>query len=221
MRDLLESYPSPAELFDVLDRVTSREHASFVRLWLTEGIPFAFKHCPGMYEAVRRWLGLRLDVHPKQITLIGSGRIGFSLAPVPKLGVAYGASSDLDFTVVAQELFTAVSDTFRRFANDFAAGRASPPSEGVRRLWTENIAVVERNLPHGVIDPGKIPTWDSFPLAQRIANTTWSLRKKFQLTPDWHHSDRASIRVYRDWDSLVGRFVSNLESALNTRTRAR
>ena len=220
MKGLLESYPSPPQLFDLLDQVTSRGHASFVRLWLTEGIPFAFKNCPAMYEAVRAWLGLRLNVHPKQITLIGSGRIGFSLAPAPKLGAAYGRHSDLDFTVVSQELFSAVSHTFRQFANDFVSGRANPRSNAERRLWTENISVVERNLPRGVIDPGKIPTWDSYPIAQRIANTVWSLGKKFQLTSEWEASYRASVRVYRDWESLVQRFVHNLEAALSSRLNA-
>lgn len=217
MRALVESYPNPGQLLDLLAKVTPKAHASFIRLWLTEGIPFAFKDCPAFYEAVRTWLAGRLNIHPKEITLIGSARIGFSLAPAPKLGKAYGRHSDLDFCLVSAALFDSAATTFRDFSKDFDSGKTNPRSASERSLWLENIAVVGRGIPQGFIDPGKIPTWDAYPVAQQFANTLWSLRKKFELTPEWLAPLRASARVYKSWDALVSRFVYNLGAALASR----
>jgi hypothetical protein len=61
-----------------------------------------------LYEAVREWMSVRLQVHPKNVTLIGSARIGFSMCPRPNYGRQFGANSDLDFSVVDERLFSEV-----------------------------------------------------------------------------------------------------------------
>lgn len=81
----------------------------FVRLWLTEGVPFAFKDRPIVYEALREWVAALLDIFPKDVSMVGSARIGFSLAPQKQLREFTVGSSDLDLFVVSAPLFGRLS----------------------------------------------------------------------------------------------------------------
>jgi hypothetical protein len=67
---LSSPFPSPEELRQALSGATRHSREIVARLWLTEGFPSAFRTCPSVYEDVRGWLSSRLQVHPKEITLI-------------------------------------------------------------------------------------------------------------------------------------------------------
>jgi hypothetical protein len=97
---LVDNYPDANILIDVAKNGGNQSKTAIARLWLSEGIPFSFKQNPALYESVRDWLGTRLDVDPKEISLTGSGRIGQSLAP-KKLGANFSEDSDLDFFIVS------------------------------------------------------------------------------------------------------------------------
>jgi hypothetical protein len=98
------------------------------RLWLTEGLPSAFFTSPAIYEDMRGWLASRLNVHPKEVTLIGSARLGYSLAPPPNFGRPFGPRSDLDLSIVSADLFKRVTLAFSSFAVDYRAGAVMPRS---------------------------------------------------------------------------------------------
>ena len=98
---LTETYPGPQDVLAAA-AVGEREKAILARLWISEGIPFAFRGCPGLYEEVRDWLAKGLELDAKQISVRGSGRLGYSLAP-KKWGERYEAmSSDLDLSPCPQ-----------------------------------------------------------------------------------------------------------------------
>lgn len=65
---LLSQYPDSTQFLEAATSLVSRE--MLVRLWLTEGIPFAFRDCPALYETTRAWLAARWRVCPKEITLV-------------------------------------------------------------------------------------------------------------------------------------------------------
>jgi hypothetical protein len=184
------------------------------RLWLTEGVPSAFSDCPAVYEDLRGWLAPRLAVHPKQITLIGSARAGYSLAPPPDFGRPFGASSDLDLSVVSLELFERVAESYLRFASDVDAGTTVARSAREASYWSENIDFGKRNAPRGFLDPNKVPNFDRYPIAKVISQSMWTLKTRLDATRGAPEITRASVRVYRDWQSLVDRVSLNLMVAL-------
>ena len=67
---LTETYPGPQDVLDAA-AVGEREKAILARLWISEGIPFAFRGCPGLYEEVRDWLAKGLELDAKQISVRG------------------------------------------------------------------------------------------------------------------------------------------------------
>jgi hypothetical protein len=184
-----------------------------VRLWLTEGIPFAFRLCPIVYEEMRSWLASRLDVGAKEITLVGSARIGFSLAGAI-FGRPFDHQSDLDLCVVSEPRFVALAETFSRWTKDYTENQVLPSSARQKRFWDQNVEFGRRNLSIGFVDANKIPTLDRYPLVQRIQQTMWALTKKLQVTHDAPAPSRASTRIYKTWPALINRVSFNLQTTL-------
>lgn len=211
---LSSQFPSPEELETTLAGAPRAAREIVARLWLTEGFPSAFLTSPAVYENLRGWLASRLNVHPKEITLIGSARIGYSLAPPPEFGRPFGGRSDLDLSIVSGNLFQRVTSAFANFSADYRSGAVTPRNPHERHLWDENLVFGMRNIPQGFFDPNKIPNFDRYPVAQQLSQSMWVLVKKLEVTPGAPEVSRASTRVYRDWQSFIERVSFNLMAAL-------
>ncbi len=48
-------YPASEEVLHAA-ALGPRERSVVARLWVSEGIPFAFRECPALYEEARTWL---------------------------------------------------------------------------------------------------------------------------------------------------------------------
>lgn len=53
---LMDSYPNASVVADAAKNGGKESKEAIARLWLSEGIPFAFKTAPALYEVVRTWL---------------------------------------------------------------------------------------------------------------------------------------------------------------------
>jgi len=210
---LSSQYPEAAVFREAVRRLSPRSREWVVRLWLTEGIPFAFRDHPAVYEAIRGWLGERLHVCPKEVTLLGSARIGFSLAS-PKYGRTFSSHSDLDLSIVSLSLFDKFSMSFTQWEADYSARIVQPRHPRERQLWDENIRRIPTHLATGFVDADKIPIRDRYPIAQTVAQAVWVLKQKLEVTESAPKVRKASIRVYRSWQALVARVSFNLRTAL-------
>jgi hypothetical protein len=216
LRSLQVRFPDSDFLKEFIRRSNQHSREIFVRQWLTEGEPFAFRGCPAIFEELRGWLGSRLDISPKTITLLGSARLGYSLAPMPKYGTPFSAESDLDLAVVACDLYQAIRAEFGAFEADYKNNRATPRNTRERSYWDENIRVGNRNLRSGFFDVNKIPYWNQYRVAQLTGHTMWLLCRKLSVTTDGPRPRKASLRVYRDWEALIDRVSQNLQWALSS-----
>lgn len=211
---LSDPHPKSEDFRQALIGISRQSREDVVRLWLTEGIPFAFRGYPSVYEEIRAWLGAHLGVCPKEITLVGSARIGFSFAG-PKFGRSFDQGSDLDLSVVSETLFGKIAETFAAWKQDYSKGMVKPRNDKERLFWDQNIEFGERNLPLGFFDPNKLPTLDRYPVIQQIQDAMWALTKKLEATPDVRSRHRASLRAYRTWQALVARVSFNLYKAIS------
>lgn len=179
-----------------------------VRLWLTEGCPVAFSCCPALYEEARGWVASRLGVDAKEVTVVGSARVGYSLAknyPAP-----FGPKSDLDLAIVSSSLFGSVRDVFARFVVDYGEATISPRNAREREYWDENLGLVPRNMDDGYLDVNKIPNLERYQVVGRALQTMWALTERLRATDDSPKPVKASVRIYKDWPSLVARVSLNL-----------
>ena len=208
---LIEVYPAANVLLEAV-KVGDRDvRYALSRLWLSEGIPFAFKTRPGIYEALRIWLARRLNVQAKQITVVGSGRQGYSLSPDQNVGRPFGPQSDLDMTVVSSSLFERLREAFCRWEQDYSQGIVHPRHENEKALWDANRRNCPLGLERGFIDPHKIPAWFRYPEAQAVIDVLWRVHQKLKVTSDAPRVREVSLRAYRDWDAFVRQMAINLE----------
>ncbi len=151
------SYPAAEEIRRVVNWGTADDRVALARQWLSEGIPFAFRHCPAVYGAMRAWLSSRLSVEAKQISMVGTARLGSSLSP-DKFGKSFDARSDLDLFVVSARLFQCMTQDFERWLRDFRSGGISPASDKERTYWADHELRGPRLVERGFMDTNLIPT---------------------------------------------------------------
>lgn len=204
---------NPDSILPALIEKDDTGRKALARLWLSEGVPIAFDKCPAIFDAIRVWLGDKLSVSPKIITIVGSARTGFSLSPPPKYGKPFSPSSDLDIAIVSNELFSKVCDDFKSFKEDYKTGRISPRNDREAIYWPENIDRVPSHMINGFIDVNKIPYLDRYTHVRLVSQTMWRLTERLKNTPQAPQVSKASVRVYREWTSLVNRVAFNLGSS--------
>ena len=168
------SYLKSSEMFSAIKDLKQNELTGLVQLWLTEGIPFLFQNNPFVYENMRIFLAQRISINPKQITLIGSARTGYSMDP-NKFGRAISNNSDLDFTIVSESIFQNCKTEFLSWERDFNDEIILPKNEKERSYWIENVKLVPFNIARGFIDTHKVPNYEQYPIISRLNNSKWRL----------------------------------------------
>jgi hypothetical protein len=219
LRKLLGNYPTPEAVAQLAACKSKLAQEAFVRLWLTEGTPYLFQKCPAIYEDLRSWLAKSFGVCPKDITILGSARLGFSLSPPPKFGRPFGEKSDLDLALVSPTIFEEFRRQFSQWEKDYENGVEMPCNPTERSYWDENKDFGRRNFPRGFFDAKKLPNRDPYPIAKQVNNAMWALIEKLKVTPGAPVIRKeASVRVFRDWKSLVARVSYNLGRVLSKMT---
>lgn len=206
---LLDSYPDARSIVDAAANGGQHSKMAIARLWLSEGIPFAFKSKPALYESVRAWLGIRLNVDPKEIHVTGSARIGQSLAP-SKIGTRFGEHSDLDLFVVSQVLFDQMKADFNNWSYQFEVGEVLPNNEREKRFWIDNIQRGPNLIQRGFLDSNIVPNREAYSVIKNIAQTMWLLKSKLDVTDGAPIIKSASIRCYKDWGSYARQMAISL-----------
>lgn len=209
LANMLNSYPDAKSLVEAATKGGEQSKVAIARLWLSEGIPYAFRNCPALYESIRGWLSTRFGVDPKEIHLTGSARIGQSLAP-KKLGTMFGDHSDLDIFIVSSNLFERMKADFNRWSYEFEGGLIQPSNDRERGFWIDNNQRGPKNIQRGFLDSKFVPNRSSYPTIKNIAQTMWLLKGKLDVTENAPHVMGASIRCYVDWISYVRQMVISL-----------
>jgi hypothetical protein len=210
IRSIIEPHPSAEVIIRAARLGGTAEVEAIARLWLSEGIPFAFREMPALYEVLRAWLARRLAIHAKELTLIGSARQGSSIAP-PKMGKTFNAESDLDWTAISDSLFERCTDEFNSWADDYRAAHVHPRNPTEKGYWDENLSACPRTIERGFIDPHKIPTWDRYPTSQLINQTMWMLKGKCETAVAAPKFKKSTIRIYKDWPAFIRQLSINLK----------
>jgi hypothetical protein len=87
---------TPEQLF----RMASDDPRRLIDHYLVQGTPDVFPTYDGYYDFLRE-ISNRFEVHPKNLILRGSCKLGYSIAPrINKLWVEVGENSDLDLATV-------------------------------------------------------------------------------------------------------------------------
>jgi hypothetical protein len=67
------------------------------------------------------------------------------------------------------------------------------------------------------LDVNHIPTIDQFPVAQQVGDAAYKFHVNLEAKVGKSIGRRASIRVYKDWDSAVRQIAGTLKGSLENR----
>jgi len=95
------SYPSPERF---LQDLRSDGVDACVERVFGDDPPFAFDKAPSQFDDMKSRIWDGLGVRGDDVTLVGSGRFGFSLDPT-RWGAPFSADSDLDIVIVSDSLY--------------------------------------------------------------------------------------------------------------------
>ena len=202
LRDIVSAYPEAKLILEAAKNGGESARQAIARQWLSEGIPFAFKKCPAIYESIRSWAGSRLNIDPKELNVTGSARLGQSLAP-HKIGKPFGDGSDLDIFIISSELFEHLKSDFNQWSYDFESGVITASNERERGFWIGNIHRGPKNIARGFIDSNIVPNHDKYRYVKNVAQTMYLLKAKLDATSEAPKFCYASVRCYKSWASYV------------------
>ena len=221
LSELRGAYPRAQDVLEAAAE-SSRGRSILARLWISEGIPFAFKDCPSIYEGFRASLAKRLDIDidSKQIGIAGSGRLGYSLAP-SKWGKSYQlGKSDLDWFAVSRELFERLRKDFEQWRTDYENGKVEPKTKKERDYWNWNRdEVSERICKRGFVDSYRVPNYEQYGMFLAINSCLEGLQyklKEVENAPYLPGKHLLSLRCYRDWPALEKQVGISLSRAVDT-----
>ena len=208
-QSLRDSYPDPSD-WKAFDRLPKRDVYRFTRLWMTEGIPYAFKDNPMVYDLGREALARALQDDPKQVSLTGSGRIGFSLAE-PKFGKPFQLPTDLDLFIVSSTLFDRLEADSLRFIARVEARLAIPGSDRERMFWSNNVRELPSSIDRGFIDSWRVPVFEMYPAFRQVSRSLAAFLETVnnQLETAKRFS-KVGLRTYKNWDRAVGQIGGSL-----------
>ena len=210
LAELTDHYPDAESVLKVARTGGEQAKIALARLWLSEGIPFAFKECPGFYESVRTWLSSMLAVEAKAINLAGSARLGSSLSS-RKRGKSFDETSDLDVFVISDVLFEKMRKDFQSWSADFEGGSLRPGNGREAGFWRENSYRGVKLIQRGFMDSKMIPNLTKYATTQGMNQSMWLLVEKLKITMDAPNVSKASLRCYKTWEAYVRQTILNLD----------
>ncbi len=213
LRKLTGSYPDARCLRETARAGDTISRVAIARLWLSEGIPFAFRHCPGMYDIVRAWIGYRLGVDPKEVSITGSARIGQSLAP-EKIGKPFDNHSDLDLFVVSKCLFEKMKNDFCTWSYDFENGHIFPRNDREKMFWLDNQKQGPKTIQRGFLGSHLVPNREKYSTIRNVNQTIWELGAKLRITDGAPKVKKASLRCYNSWPDHLRQVSLSLKPQL-------
>jgi len=206
------NYPNLDVLCIAWKGMRRSEQIGFIRLWQSEGIPFAFQEYPMIYENIRDSLAKSLSIHPKMITMVGSARIGYSLSSF-NFGERFGQNSDLDMLAISDKIFYELCKEFEIWKDEIIKGIVKPSTGREKYLWPKLIDnELPSNIKKGFIDSHKI--YRKYPTTRKIRYLVKELKDKLKNDKDAPKVRDASLRIYKDWEAFINQRYIDLEYRL-------
>lgn len=78
--------------------------AQIVQRYLIHPTPYVFENAEGSYFDLKNSLAVQFGVNPEDVKMVGSAKLGFSIAP-KKLWKPFDDSSDIDMVIVSNRVF--------------------------------------------------------------------------------------------------------------------
>jgi len=151
-----------------------------VRKHITFGDCYILNHDKHFY--LKSHVADHFEIHPNEVLIIGSAKLGFSIAQNKRYR-HFSDRSDIDVAIVSARLFDEIWQQVFDYWNDV-------------RYWPYE-EVFKSNLFRGWIRPDKLPRSEQFPLQK----DWWDFFQEVTRS-GVHGSYKVSARLYKSWHYL-------------------
>jgi hypothetical protein len=200
---------NPSDFKPLFTTVKPTEKASLIRHFIINNAPYVFKEKPILYEQITKFIADRLQIAPIEVKLIGSAKMGFSMVN----GKVFGEHSDLDFSIINEDLFYKLEGEFTDWSDKFRSKQIIPKTAVEEDYWIKNLDTVPRQLKYGFIDTKYIPNRDPYITKKTTEQTLWLIKSNLQSQ---HEITVKSIsaRIYKNWHIFQNRVNKTVDWAL-------
>lgn len=175
---------------------------AMVNYYLLEGIPAFFAKNWEGYSRFKEIIASKLNVHPKTVMLVGSGRWGFSTSPdkFPQLFDKGEKQSDLDVVIADSALF---DRTWRELCE-------YEMNESPKGAALENFHRRRHLLYRGTLDP------NTFPVEMKIRHNWNDILQKFTEFR-WENGTTRHIEawIFKDWHFVQKYYRESFQKILD------
>lgn len=197
---------------ETYNELSADEKEALLMHYMINGTAFLFKNCPLLYEQLIRFISDRMKVCVNDIKLIGSTKLGFTMDP-QDYGRKITEKSDLDFTIISNELFIRFQNENMKWSDAYSNGELQP-KQGEVKFWQENQRVNKRNIAKGFIDCKKVPTIENLcPYSIKMQKALELIIEQLSLKYSIQLSN-ANVRIYKDFESFLKQLKLNTNSLL-------
>ncbi len=208
---VIDSFTKSSEFLNNYINVYDNEKKSFLSHYIINNRPYLFQNNPILFEQLTLYIADKLGINPSEVKLIGSAKTGFSMSNIPEYGKPFSKNSDLDFSIINENIFYSLKDEFDTWADQYKKKSITPNNERQKFFWDDNLIKIPIQLRRGHIDSYKIPNWYEFPFAQKINNSlsliVINLKDIYSI-----EVKGASARVYQSWNTFARQIKINTES---------
>lgn len=134
------------------------------------------------YFSLRQKISKKFKVHPNEVLIVGSSKLGFSIAP-NKRYVHFGDISDIDVVIVSDELFSNV------WSSVYSAWKD--------KIFWETEDDFKKYLFRGWIRPDKLPPSNKFTFSKEW----WEFFREITVSGDFGPY-KISGALYKSWEFL-------------------
>jgi hypothetical protein len=206
-----EIFIESSEFSEKYRRIYTNEQKAFLRHFVVNNVPYAFRDYPILYERITQYLADKLEICVPDIKLIGSAKTGFSMSPPPAFGISFGNHSDLDFSIINEELLYSIKSEFQNWVGLFKTKQILPKNSTEENYWLQNLETGDHQIKRGMFDTHLIPNYDQFPKTKTINNCLFLI--KINLDNIYRVKvKKATARVYKSWTTFEGQI--NLNNSL-------
>ena len=209
-------YPESEEFLQFLHSSNEDIYLEYlINLWLSEGIPKFILENPEKYQYLRENIAAHLKINSKNITLIGSARLGYSLNP-DKYGDSFQSDkSDLDLCVIDNHSFEIFTSEFNDWLSDYKNSIIKPKGKYEKQYWYANSVQEPRKIERGVFDLNRIPTRGRYQNGEAFLEFLSQETIRWNDENDKYRIKKMTIRLYTSWNAFVSQNKINLNALKN------
>jgi hypothetical protein len=213
-KSIVDVYSCPEDFLSNYRKILEKEKKSYLRHFIINNQPYAFNKSPLIYEQIVQYFADNIDVNPAYIKLIGSAKTGFSISQL-NYGRPYeNKRSDLDFSIVNEDLFNIIQKEFELWAILYQGGNIEPAPNKEKDYWPQNLITGPKQIKRGFIDIKYIPNREQFSKTRNINSSLFYI-KKYLAEIHTIEAKAASARIYKSWSSFSECLKYNTEDVLN------